>query len=348
MAGMNFNQIWQQILGPDGQFQFSDLGNVDWSQIIDAVVNSLFASPAAAATLPDSTVTSDQTPVQVIPPDNSRSISGALTDANNDGKFTFADFAKQYGFHELTFQPDPQNPDMAPGGRLHDETYARTIAQSVDGLPDDSVAINRTLNVAIVQAAEQIPGSEDQGRVHYVVFDQGSGKFMMFSGNVTVNADGTFKLEMGDQAQSWDMSQLPEQSAFGNLRDRFATAAAPQTSLVADFNAAVTDDLAVGQVVDPNNPSAELRIEHRDDGLMAASSAADINKDVAVGIEKVFDGNGNATIELNIMMRLQQFRENAEAIGQVQTQVQAPGIDPAGEKFNFIESQRSGINVFKF
>ncbi len=240
-----------------------------------------------------------------------------VADVNGDGAYGFDDFVArqgyQYGPQFLDAQALQQNPQFAPGGEQYAQGYALAAAELAVGgyIEEGSVAINQTVNTAVLALAEADPDDPAQGQIHYVAFVEGATpRTYIFTENVTVGPDGSLQTEMSPDGQGWAMFDTEERAAYEALVDQFAGVAGIESgqapSILAEFEAQSGRDLAVGGV---ENRGGEYEIRH-EDGRAGVASAAELNDTTAVEIESSYGPQGDNEIRLSV------FRENAEGMVQ--------------------------------
>ena len=246
-------------------------------------------------------------------------VQGAqITDENGDGRLDFADFVAA------------NNYQFGPDGDHTPQQYALSVAMNeADGMAeitDDSVAINQTINAAIVALAQADDADPTRGQMNYVAFigSRNEPRTCIFTENVTIKPDGTVQSQLQTgECNVWQAASTAESKAYYSLVERFGHAAADKPSLFKDF--AQSAGMALGG---EETAGGELEIRHGD----------------AVSIASAADLNGTTGIELDSSARetqLRLFRENADAMTEIGTS--AARFNSNSPTYNKISQMTPGL-----
>ncbi|MCB9991304.1 MAG: hypothetical protein H6867_07970 [Rhodospirillales bacterium] len=251
------------------------------------------------------------------------------------GYSSFDDFVQRnhYQYSALTIREDM--PELEQAGRADfDRVQALHVARNLDDLNADSVALNQTINTAVVAVAERDVNDPNQGQMHYVAFMQAgaNARTYLFTENITINPDGSITSEM-ERGKMLMMNDYEEQQAFGRLADKFGSIA--QTS--AEFRDFARDgDMAVGGTA---NRGGEYKIEHTGSGV-AVSSSAELNDRSGVEIVSAYSRSGEGQVLMKI------FRESAEGQMQQAASAEGPSVDSKA-KYNAFSQREPGIGTLE-
>ena len=250
-------------------------------------------------------------------------IGAKVADIDGDGAPTFHDFVEKYGYQygpHYSRESLQQNLQFAHGGDQHESAYALSVAKNIAGNDSDvrinSVALNPTVNAAIVALAEQDMNDLSKGHMHYIAFVQGRDpRTYIFTENIIINADGTIESQM-EQGYGRDMSDIDERAAYQNLTEKFGD---------------------VSQKIDDEKfRRGEYKVEHTNN-TASVSSVARLNATTAIELVSEYSRSGKGGVLMKV------FRESAEGVTET---VQGMAAAPDNKaKYSSFSQMQPGIHT---
>lgn len=257
--------------------------------------------------------------------------------AQTAGYASFADFVEKQRYRYAPKLSDavPQQDIDARSGLDQDRILALSVAKHLDDLKDDSVAVNRTIDSAVVVLAEQDEADSRAGKLHYIAFLSNKSETYLFTENIKIGPDGAVTSTM--EGRKWEMGDNDERNAFEKLADKFGRSAAEKPSPFQNFAKAASvplggEESVVGQY--------EIEKTENSENSAALSSGAEVNETTGVMIGSEYTRSGPSHLSLKV------FRANAQGVMEEAAKAAVDGPkDP--ERYDAYSRMQPGINVFK-